>query len=134
MNLDDETRRALRHALAPTTAYYVATRALTHGRVARQDALLLARIAVRMSFVTLIQLVRQTHDWCAWVPLLVLVLRARSIVAPDDVRAAEHNLRLLARRLLDAQGLGLVRVDDVLAHPSRLQAAVRELTAGAARR
>lgn len=128
MKLDEQTQRALRHALAPTSAYYVATRALTHGAVATDEAVVLARIALRMSFAMLVQLVRETHDWCAWVPLLVLVMRARRRLALDEFRAAEHNLRLLARLLLDAQGFRRVRVDDVLAHPTRFQSAVREMT------
>lgn len=128
MKLDERTQTALRRVPAPTTAYFVATRALTQGVVPAEEVIVLAKIVQRMTFPMLVQLVRETHDWCAWVPLLVLVMRARRHLALDDLRAAEHNLRLLARRLLDAQGFRRVRVDDVLAHRPRFQSAVLATT------
>ena len=130
MILSTEAERELRYALAPISAYYAATRALTHRRIARDEALALGGIARLMTILMLVQLTRETRDWCAWVPLLLVVKRVRATIDSRDLRAAEHNLRLLARRLLDAQGFGRVRVDDVLAHPPRLQHAVLERVGG----
>lgn len=134
MKLDDETQRALHRTLAPTTAYFTATRALTRGQIEPDELLVMARIIQRMTLASLVQLVRETHDWCAWVPLLVLVMRARRRDRSEDLRAAEHNLRLLGRRLLDAQGFARVRVDDVLAHPPQLQVAMQEMVLAPRRR
>lgn len=134
MKLDDEIQRALHRTLAPTTAYFTATRALTRGTIEPDELIVMARIIQRMTLASLIQLVRETHDWCAWVPLLVLVMRARRRDRSEDLRAAEHNLRLLGRRLLDAQGFVRVRVDDVLAHPPQLQVAMQEMVLGPGRR
>jgi hypothetical protein len=114
MKLDDQTL-LLRYTLAPTSAYYAATRALTKGHVSTDELVLLARIVQRRTFAVLVQLGRERHDWCAWVPLLLLIMRVRRGLALEDLRAAEHNLRLLARRLLDAQDFRRVRVDR---HPS----------------
>lgn len=130
MILSAEFQRELRHALAPTSAYYAATRALTRRYIARDEALALGRIARLMTLPMLVQLARETQDWCAWVPLLLVVQRARSSIESRDMQAGEHNLRLLARRLLDAQGFRRLRVDDVLAHPPRLQSAVAEMVLG----
>ena len=127
MQLDDETERRLRYTHAPTAAYLTATRALTSGTVSVDQVIIIARIAQRMDFITLVQLVRETCDWCAWVPLLVLMLRARQRWRSEDLRAAEHNLRLLGRRLLDAQGFTPVQVDDVLAQAPRIQTAMQQL-------
>lgn len=133
MILDAEMTRALRHALAPVSAYFVATRALTRRKIPSDEAVLIARIAQHMTLPILIQLARETRDWCAWVPLLRVVMSARLHLDLVDLRAAEHNLRLLGRRLLDAQGFGRVALEDVMAQPSSLQSAVHEMVAGAGR-
>lgn len=135
MRLDDETERELRHALAPVSAYFVATRALTGRRIGLDEVVLLARIAQRITLPVLIQLARETGDWCAWLPLLLVVLQGRRQLKDVDLRVAEHNLRLLGRRLLDAQGFERVRLEDVMAHPPRLQRAAQEMvTFGPGRR
>ena len=134
MILDAQTVQQLEGVvLAPTEAYYTAVRALTQGTIAGSDMLVLARIAQRLSLAMTIQLARELDDWCPWVPLLVLVTRARAHLADDeDLRAAEANLRRVARSLLDAQGFRRVDVQDVLAHPPQLQSAIQAMVFGAA--
>ena len=127
MTLDDATERALWTALAPTSAFHEASRAVTMSRLDREDLDVIARIVLRMTFASLVQLLRETDDWCAWVPLLVVVMRGRQHEDTAVLRAAEAHLRGLARRVLDAQGFRRVRVEDVLGQPPKLQRALQAL-------
>jgi len=70
----------------------------------------------------------QTRDWAPWAPMLRFAVSLREIDKTNLVlRAAEHRLRLIARRLLDAQSFTDVRVDDTLGLLPQMQCAVAAL-------
>ncbi|MCC6874630.1 MAG: hypothetical protein IT378_10025 [Sandaracinaceae bacterium] len=76
----------------------------------------------------MIALAEHTRDWAPWVPLINFALALRELDSSHVVlRAAEHRLRLVARRLLDAQGFTGVLVDDTLGLPPQMQRAVATL-------
>lgn len=76
----------------------------------------------------MIALAEHTRDWAPWVPLLNFALVLRDLDGQSLIlRAAEHRLRLVARRLLDAQGFTDVLVDDTLGLPPQMQRAVTTL-------
>ncbi|MGE0790069.1 MAG: hypothetical protein AB7S26_30630 [Sandaracinaceae bacterium] len=73
-------------------------------------------------------LAEHTRDWAPWVPLINFAVALRELDQSSPVlRAAEHRLRLIARRLLDAQGFAAVRVDDTLGLRPQIERAVRSL-------
>lgn len=129
MKLSASTEVALRRTLAPTVAYSIAEESLTRRQpLAPDESLALTRICALMTFEELVQLTRETRDWCAWRVLLVAVTKARARSNEAAFAEAEVHLRALARRLLDAQSFSHVDVDDVLAHPTRIQASMRLFT------
>jgi hypothetical protein len=73
-------------------------------------------------------LAEQSRDWAPWVAMIHFAHALREL---DDsnplLRAAEHRLRLIARRLLDAQGFADVLVDDTLGLPLAMQRAITTL-------
>lgn len=76
----------------------------------------------------MIALAEHTRDWAPWAPLINFALALRDLDDSNRVlRAAEHRLRLVARRLLDAQGFTDVLVGDTLGLPSQMQRAVTTL-------
>jgi hypothetical protein len=76
----------------------------------------------------MIALAEHAHDPSPWVPMINFATALRELDASNIVlRAAEHRLRLVARRLLDAQGFTDVLVDDTLGLPTQMQRAVATL-------
>lgn len=73
----------------------------------------------------MIAVAEHARDWAPWVPMLRFALSLREV---DDanlvLRAAEHRLRLVARRMLDAMTLTQVLVDDTLNIPPVMQRAL----------
>jgi hypothetical protein len=116
-----------RYTLAPMAEYNAASVAVLRGRI-EFDAIKWATAIGCITARSMIQLVEVTHDWCPWTPMLRVAMTLRDF-DPEHIefRAAEHRLRLVARRLLDAQGFGTVRVDDTLAHQPPLGRAVEAM-------
>lgn len=76
----------------------------------------------------MIALAEHTRDWAPWAPLINFALMLRELDSSHLVlRAAEHRLRLVARRLLDAQGFSDILVDDTLDLPPQMQCFVTSL-------
>lgn len=109
-----------RYPLAPVEEYREASLALIGG-YCRTDPETWAGVVAGLDTSDFILLVEETADWCAWNPMIRFVSGLRSMHDHHWLRAAEHRLRLIARRLLDAQGFGAVAVNDTLAHPPGYQ-------------
>ncbi|MFO0684930.1 MAG: hypothetical protein U0234_22925 [Sandaracinus sp.] len=74
---------------------------------------------------SMIALAEHTRDWAPWTCMIQFALSLRELDESNLVlRAAEHRLRLIARRMLDAMTLTDVRVDDTLAVPPMMQRAL----------
>lgn len=106
-------------------AYADAQLGLMRGRIADPERW--AHEVVSSTEREMIALAEHTGDWSPWSPMIRFGSLLRELDDNLVRRAAEHRLRLIARRLLDAQGFTDVLVDDTLGLPPQMQRAVTTL-------
>jgi len=112
----------------PNDEHLVAQLALLRRRPLEVAPLVWAHRVAHTDERGLILLAEDTRDWAPWVPMLRVAKSLRELDESNVVlRAAEHRLRLIARRMLDAMTLTDVLVDDTLNLPPVMQRAVTEL-------
>lgn len=112
------TRSPRLHALVPV--YYELVTESASAEVASELSIAAARIA---DAETLFELCRAVSDPFAWQPFLRHLYAVAPTRRTADSDAARHRLHALAAELLHAQGLGLVRPEDLLARPTPFEEA-----------
>lgn len=125
-------RATIRHTpstetFAPVDEHREAQLSLLRRRI-EVDPIAWAMRVARMNEREMIALATHTRDWAPWVPMLRLAVSLRELDEAGLVlRAAEHRLRLIARRMLDAMTLTEVLVDDTINLPPIMQRALGRL-------